>query len=88
MRQILILIIFLLIKTNTLADKKFEKDLKKISKDSAFIDNAGKVYSVDKIDNKENIILKLKFIDFVQVLEAGQNQNKIKCGNIMKKQET
>ena len=29
MRQILILIIFLLINTNTLADKKFEKDLKK-----------------------------------------------------------
>ena len=57
MRQILILIIFLLINTNTLADKKFEKDLKKISKDSAFIDNAGKIYSVDKIDNKENTIL-------------------------------
>ena len=57
MRQILILIIFLLINTNTLADKKFEKDLKKISKDSAFIDIAGKIYSVDKIDNKENTIL-------------------------------
>ena len=57
MRQILILIIFLLINTNTLADKKFEKDLKKISKDSAFIDNAGIIYSVDKIDNKENTIL-------------------------------
>ena len=57
MRQILILIIFLLINTNTLADKKFEKDLKKISKDSAFIDNAGKIYSIDKIDNKENTIL-------------------------------
>jgi hypothetical protein len=27
MRQLLILIIFLLINTNTLADKKFEKDL-------------------------------------------------------------
>ncbi len=57
MRQILILIIFLLINTNTLADKKFEKDLKKISKDNAFIDNTGKIYSVDKIDNKENTIL-------------------------------
>ena len=57
MRQILILIIFLLINTNTLADKKFEKDLKKISKDSAIIDNTGKIYSVDKIDNKENTIL-------------------------------
>ena len=57
MKQILILIIFLLINTNTLADKKFEKDLKKISKDNAFIDNTGKIYSVDKIDNKENTIL-------------------------------
>ena len=57
MRQILILIIFFLINTNTLADKKFEKDLKKISKDSAFIDKTGKIYSVDKIDNKENTIL-------------------------------
>ena len=57
MRQILILIIFLLINTNTLADKKFEKDIKKISKDNAFIDNKGKIYSIDKIDNKENTIL-------------------------------
>ena len=29
MKQILILVIFLLINTNTFADKKFEKDLKK-----------------------------------------------------------
>ena len=57
MKKILILIFFLLINTYSLADKKFEKDLKKISKDSAFIDNAGKIYSVDKIDNKENTIL-------------------------------
>ena len=61
MRQILILIIFLLINTNTLADKKFEKDLKKISKDSAFIDNAGKIYSVDKIDNKSTILFSKKY---------------------------
>ena len=53
MRQILILIIFLLINTNTFADKKFEKDLKKISKDNAFIDNSGKIYSVDKINKKK-----------------------------------
>ena len=30
MKQILILILFLLININTFADKKFEKDLKKI----------------------------------------------------------
>ena len=57
MRQILILILFLLINTNAFADKKFEKDLKKISKESAFIDNKGKIYSLDKVDNKENTIL-------------------------------
>ena len=52
MNKILIIILFILSSTNSFADKKFEKDLKKISKDSAFIDNAGKIYSVDKIDNK------------------------------------
>jgi hypothetical protein len=57
MKKILILIVFLLINTNTFADKKFEKDLKKISKDNAFIDNTGKIYSLDKINNKENIVL-------------------------------
>ena len=57
MKQIFILIIFLLINTNSFADKKFEKDLKQISKDNAFIDNTGKIYSLDNIDNKENTIL-------------------------------
>ncbi|MDA9631402.1 hypothetical protein N9S64_01815 [Candidatus Pelagibacter sp.] len=57
MRQILILIIFLFINTNTFVDKKFEKDLKKISKDNAFIDNSGKIYSVDEIDKKENVLI-------------------------------
>tara|TARA_B100000579_G_scaffold45610_1_gene31843 strand:+ start:73 stop:972 length:900 start_codon:yes stop_codon:yes gene_type:complete len=57
MKQIFILIIFLLINTNSFADKKFEKDFKQISKDNAFIDNTGKIYSLDKIDNKENTIL-------------------------------
>ena len=32
MKQILILIIFLIINTNSYADKRFEKDLKKLSK--------------------------------------------------------
>ena len=57
MKKILILILLCLINTNSFADKKFEKDLKKISKDNAFIDNTGTIYSVDKINNKENIIL-------------------------------
>ncbi|RPG98223.1 MAG: hypothetical protein CBD99_000080 [Candidatus Pelagibacter sp. TMED239] len=57
MKKILILILFCLINTNSFADKKFEKDLKKISKDSSFIDNTGKIYSLNKMNNKENIIL-------------------------------
>ena len=57
MKQLLLLILFLLINTNTFADKKFEKDLEKISKDNAFIDNTGKIYSLEKIDNKKNTIL-------------------------------
>jgi len=57
MRQILILILFLLINTNAFADKKFEKDLKKISKDNAFIDNTGKIYSVGKVDHKKNNLI-------------------------------
>ena len=57
MKQILILIVFLLINTNTFADKKFEKDLKKVSKDNGFINNTGKIYPIDNISNKKNIIL-------------------------------
>ena len=57
MRQILILIIFLLINTNTHADKKFEKDLKKVSKDNGFINNTGKIYPIENLSDKKNIIL-------------------------------
>jgi len=57
MKKILIIILFILLSTNSFADKKFEKDLKKISKGNAFIDNSGKIYSVDKINKKENTIL-------------------------------
>ena len=44
MKQILILIIFLLINTNSFADKRFEKDLKKISKLNSFVNNKGEYY--------------------------------------------
>jgi len=57
MKKILILILFVFLNTHAFADKKFEKDLKKISKDSAFVDHEGKVYSDDKITNKEETIL-------------------------------
>ena len=57
MKKILILIFFILINTYSLADKKFEKDLKKVSKDNGFINNTGKIYPIDNISNKKNIIL-------------------------------
>jgi len=57
MKQIFVLIFFLLVNTNSFADNKFEKDLKKVSKDNAFIDNKGAIFSADKINNKEDIIL-------------------------------
>jgi len=57
MKKILILIFFLLINTYSLADKKFEKDLKKVSKDNGFINNTGKIYPIDNISDKKNIIL-------------------------------
>ena len=47
----------LLLNVNAFADKKFEKDLKKISKDNGFIDNFGNVYSDDKITDKSKTIL-------------------------------
>ena len=56
-----IIIFSLLLSTQVFADKKadkrFEKDLKKISKDNAFVDNLGKTYSVDTISDKKNTIL-------------------------------
>ena len=56
-----IIIFSLLLSTQVFADKKadkrFEKDLKKISKDNGFVDSLRKVYSVDDISNKKNTIL-------------------------------
>ena len=57
MRQILIIILFILLSKNSFADKKFEKDLKKVSKDNGFINNTGKIYPIDNISDKKNIIL-------------------------------
>ena len=48
-----IIIISLLLPNHLFADKKFDKDLKKISKDNGFIDNLGKTYSVDTISDKK-----------------------------------
>ena len=56
--KFLVIIIFsLLLSSQSFADKKFEKDLKKISKDNGFIDNFGNIYSDDKITDKSKTIL-------------------------------
>ena len=56
-----IIIFSLLLSTQVFADKKadkrFEKDLKKISKDNGFVDNLEKIYPVDNISDKKNTIL-------------------------------
>tara|TARA_B100000575_G_C22983190_1_gene567208 strand:+ start:34 stop:948 length:915 start_codon:yes stop_codon:yes gene_type:complete len=51
------LLLVLSIFTNCYADKKFDKDLKKVSKLNGFVDSKGGIYSVERISNKENTIL-------------------------------
>ena len=55
--KILILILFLLLNTHVVADKKLLKDLKKVSKDNGFINNKGNIYPVESIKDKKNTIL-------------------------------
>ena len=56
--KFLVIIIFsLLLSSQSFADKKFEKDLKKVSKDNGFTNNTGKLYPIDNISDKKNIIL-------------------------------
>ena len=52
-----IIIFSLLLSVQSFADKKFEKDLKKISIDNGFIDNLGNTYPVENISYKKNTIL-------------------------------
>ena len=52
-----IIIFSLLLSAQSFADKKFEKDLKKISKDSGFVDNLGKIYPIDDIKDKKNTLI-------------------------------
>ena len=47
----------LLLSSQSFADKKFEKDLKKISIGNGFIDNLGNIYPIENISDKKNTIL-------------------------------
>ena len=59
MKKILgILLLCFFINNSVFADKKFEKDLKKISKLNSFVDNKGNHYQLDQdIDKDKTIIL-------------------------------
>ena len=52
-----IIIFSLLLSSQSFGDKKYEKDLIKISKDNGFVDNLGKIYSADAIFDKNDTIL-------------------------------
>ena len=57
MKRILIFLIISFFLTNAYSSSKFDKDLKKFSKDNGFIDSKGKIYSENEIKDKKNSIL-------------------------------
>ena len=57
MKKIIIFLFFLVISNNAYSESKFDKELKKISKNNGFVDTKGKVYSKDQITDKKNTIL-------------------------------
>ena len=57
MKKILIFLFFIIFLTNAYSDSKFNKDLKKVSKDNGFVDNKGGIYSSEQITDKKNTIL-------------------------------
>ena len=67
MRQILIITLFVLLSTNSFADKKFEKDLKKVSKDNGFVNNTGKIYPIENLSDKKNIILFVYTLSLIHI---------------------
>ena len=73
MKKLFILILFLFLNVHAFADKKFEKDLKKISKDNGFIDNLGNIYPIENIFDKKKTIL-------IIYTHGGEGEQKIdKC---------
>ena len=51
------MVLGLWLSVNAYADSKFDKELKKISKNNGFVDTKGKVYSKGQITDKKNTIL-------------------------------
>ena len=52
-----IIIFSLILSSQSFADKKFDKDLKKVSKDNTFINSKGEAYSIKEIIDKKNTLL-------------------------------
>jgi len=52
-----ILVLGLLLSASCFADSKFDKDLKKVSKDNGFVDSNGETYPSEQITDKKNTIL-------------------------------
>ena len=52
-----ILVLSIFVSTYCYADLKYEKDLKKVSKDNGFVDSKGSIYPIEQISNKKNTIL-------------------------------
>ena len=57
MKKILIFLFFIIFLTNAYSDSKFNKDLKKVSKDNGFVDSNGETYPSEQITDKKNIII-------------------------------
>ena len=55
--RFILILLLIFSSTYSLANSKFEKDLKKISKDNGFVDNKEEVYSSEQITDKKNTIL-------------------------------
>ena len=57
MKKILIFLFFIIFLTNAYSDSKFNKDLKKVSKDNGFVDSNGETYPSEQLTDKKNIII-------------------------------
>ena len=57
MKKIILILSLIFLTSNAYSNSKFDKDLKKLSKDNGFVDNKGKVYSKEQITDKKNTIL-------------------------------
>ena len=67
-----IIISSLLLSSQSFADKKFDKDLKVLSKFNSFINNKGESYATDVKFNKDKTII----VIYAMVLTAKKDQKK------------